>query len=409
MIDKLRKKMIWVSGTALIVVFLAVFATIYFISIRQLNMTMDMLCDRISEGGGSFLPFDKEHPRPPDMERFPGFFTAETPFSTRFFVVAFDESGTIVRANTESVSSITEEDACEYANSIYKSAHTRGWENSYRYKIVETPQGKVVVFVDGSMNLATTRRLLITAGSVLLGSMLVIMLLIILLSKRAVRPMVKNYEKQKQFVTDANHELKTPLTLILTNLDILKTEVGENEWLEDIRAEGQRMSTLVNQLTALSRMDEEQAQMIKTKFSFSEMVGDTVSEFMPLVMKQGLHLETDIAPEILCEGDEGALRRVVAILLDNAIKYCDREGSIYLSLNGKRHTTLLIENTCKNIENMELKRLFDRFYRQDKARTASGSFGIGLSLAEAIVHQHHGEISAYQAGTEKIGFKIVLK
>ena len=409
MIDKLRRKMIWVSGTALVVVFLTIFVAIYIIGTQQLNTAMDMLCDRISDGGGMFSPFDKEHPRPSEMDRFPGFFTAETPFSTRFFVVRFDTNGDIIDANTESVSSVTQEDAYEYAYAVQKKGNLRGWKDSYRYKIFDTPDGQSAVFVDGSMNRATTRTLLITSGCVLAGSLAVILLLITMLSRRAVRPMAESYEKQKQFVTDANHELKTPLTLILTNLDILETETGKNEWLDDIRSEGQRMSALVSQLTALSRLDEDRPHMQFVCFPLSEMLEDTIAEFTPLVNKRGLTMNRSIQPGLQYTGDEGALRRAVAILLDNAVKYCDTGGYISLSLYTKHHLIITVENTCREVDSIELNRLFDRFYREDKARTSSGSFGIGLSLAQAIIDRHHGEVSAYKAGEGQIGFKIILK
>lgn len=409
MINKLRKKMIRISTTALVAVFLVIFIAIYLISTKQLNTTMDMLCDRIGEGGGTFLPFDNEHPRPPDMERFPDFFTAETPFSTRFFTVRFDADGNVVDVNTDSISSITEETALEYADGVREKESLRGWKGNYRYKIVDMPDGQTIIFVDASMNKATTGNLIFTAGLVLVGSMVVILFLIILLSKRAIRPIAENYEKQKQFVTDANHELKTPLTLILTNLDILEAETGKNEWLEDIRSEAQRMGDLVGQLTALSRLDEDAPKLQFSGFSFSEMMDDTVSEFMPLIQERKLTIESRIQPDVQYVGDEGALRRVVAILLDNAVKYCDVQGKIFVSLTFKKHLTIKVENTCLGIDKMDLNHLFDRFYRADKARTASGSFGIGLSLAQAIVEQHKGEITAYKAGEGKIGFKIKLK
>ncbi len=409
MIDKLRKRMIWICGTALIAVFLIIFVLICLISTRQLNTTMDMLADRISEGGGEFLPFDKDNPRPPGMDRFPGFFTEETPFSTRFFVVRMDNQGNIVGENVDSMSSISREDAWKYAVATLAKNQTRGWKDHYRYKISDTPWGKTVVFVDGSMNRATTRTLLLTAGSVLVVSMAVILLLIVLLSRRAVQPMAESYEKQKQFVTDANHELKTPLTLILTNLDILEAETGRNEWLDDIRTEGQQMSSLVNQLTALSRLDEDQPNLLKNDVLFSEMVKDTVSEFLPLASSRELRLSANIQPGLHYAGDEGALRRVVAILLDNAVKYCDPAGAITVSMAARRHLTLTVENTCRNVDHIQLSRLFDRFYRTDKARTAGSSFGIGLSLAQSIIRQHKGEISAYKAGPNRIGFKVILK
>ncbi len=409
MIDKLRKRMIGICGTALVAVFLIIFALICLIGTRQLNTTMDMLADRISEGGGVFLPFDKDNPRPPGMDRFPGFFTEETPFSTRFFVVRFDNNGNIAGENVDSMSSISREDAWKYAVAALGKNRTRGWKDHYRYKISDAPWGKSVVFVDGSMNRATTRTMLLTAGSVLIVSMAIILLLIILLSRRAVQPMAESYEKQKQFITDANHELKTPLTLILTNLDILEAETGRNEWLDDIRTEGRRMNGLVNQLTALSRLDEDQPNLLKSDFLFSEMVKDTVSEFLALAGSRGLQLSANIQTGLRYAGDEGALRRVVAILLDNAVKYCDPAGAITVSLTAGRHIMLTVENTCQNVEHIPLNRLFDRFYRTDKARTAGSSFGIGLSLAQSIVRQHKGEIGAYKAGPDRIGFKVLLK
>ncbi len=409
MIYSLRKKMIWICGSCVIGVFVLIYSVICVLGTRQLNANMDMLTDRISEAGGVFLPFDSENPRPPAMDRFPDFFTEETPFSTRFFAVWFQRDGQIVGENIESVSSITREDAREYAQAVQKKGAQRGWYGRFRYKLFDTGRGQAVVFVDGGMNRSTTQTVLLTVGAVLVGSMVVILILIILLSKRVVKPIAESYEKQKQFVTDANHELKTPLTLILTNLDIIESETGKSEWIDDIRIEGQRMGVLIHQLTALSRLDEEQVSAAFADFPFSDMVEDTVSEFVPLVEEKGLTITSCIQPGLTYYGDEGAIRRVVSILLDNAVKYCDPAGNIHLTLSAKRHPVLTVENDCRNVDAIELNRLFDRFYRADKARTAGTSFGIGLSLARAMVERHHGETAAYKAGEGRIGFRVALR
>lgn len=169
------------------------------------------------------------------------------------------------------------------------------------------------------------------------------------------------------------------------------------------------MSGLVGQLTALSRLDEDVPSAASEEFSLSEVCGDTVSEFSPLIDRKGLTLRADIQPEITLSGDEGAVRRLVTILLDNAVKYCDPGGDISLSLTAKRRAVLVVENTCSNVDALELDRLFDRFYRADKARTAGGSFGIGLSLAQSVVRRHRGEIRAYKAGPGRIGFRVTMK
>jgi signal transduction histidine kinase len=225
-----------------------------------------------------------------------------------------------------------------------------------------------------------------------------------------VKPIAESYEKQKQFITDANHELKTPLTLILANLDIIEADIGKNEWLDDIRAEGERMNALVKQLVMLTRMDEEKTEVSISTFSLSDAVNDTVSDFQTLAEENRKPIFADVQQGISYTGEEEGIRRVISILLDNALKYCDEGGSVSLSLTAKRHPTVCIENTFAEVDNIELDKLFDRFYRADKARTFSGGFGIGLSIAKAIVEkQHHGEINAYKASQGHIGFRVVLK
>ncbi len=409
MIDTLRKKMVGICCTAVAVVFALIFFAIYILGTRQLNSNMDMMADRICEGNGVFRPFDQENPMAPGMDRFPDFFTAETPFSTRFFTVWIAEDGKIIGVNLDSVSTVTKEAARSYAQAVLSEGDSRGWQENFRYRIFDTARGRGIVFVDGGSNRAITQTLILTSAAVLLGSMLIIFVLIVVVSKRVVRPIAQSYEKQKQFVTDANHELKTPLTLILTNLEIVESELGHSEWLDDIRTEGQRMSSLVGQLTALSRLDEDSTPLLTTEFSFSDVCRDTVAEFTPLIDSKGLTMTAYIQPDLQLRGEEGAIRRLVTILIDNAVKYCDPAGDIYLSAFAKRQTELRVENPCANIDSLELDRLFDRFYRADKVRTAGSSFGIGLSLAKSIAEKHHGEIKAYKAGPGRIGFRVTLK
>jgi signal transduction histidine kinase len=193
------------------------------------------------------------------------------------------------------------------------------------------------------------------------------------------------------------------------NLDIAESELGENEWLDDIRTEGQRMGELVNQLVALSRMDEEKHQIACCDLSLSDIVSDTVSEFVTLADERGKKLSSDVGEGIVCRGDEALIRRLLSVLLDNAVKYCDEGGEIKVCLKRRRYIELTVENTYKNVESLELDKLFDRFYRADKARTYTGGFGIGLSIAKAIAQKHRGEISAYKKDGSTIGFAVVMK
>ncbi|MDO4634218.1 MAG: HAMP domain-containing sensor histidine kinase [Eubacteriales bacterium] len=409
MIDKLRKRMILISSIAIFAVFGIIFSAIAVFSTHQLNNRLDIITDLISENNGVFLPFDQRNPMPAGPNIAPGFFTHETPFSTRFFTVWFDADGNYMKADLTAFSSITEDTAIEYAQSILKKNRIRGWTEQFRYKTFAAEDGTGIVFVDGSMNLAMTKGLLFTAAAVMLGGIAAIFILIVLASKKAMRPIAQSYEKQKQFITDANHELKTPLTLILTNTDIVEQEKGPSEWLDDIRVEGQHMSELIGQLTALSRLDEASVPLLRAEFSFTDVCNDTISEFSSLISQKGLSLTASVQPEVLLSGDEASVRRLVSILLDNAVKYCDPAGMIRFSMEKKRLTTLIIENSYAEVGTVELDRLCDRFYRGDKARTAGTGFGIGLSLAKSIAEAHKGSVQAYQAGNGRIGFRVTLK
>ena len=412
MIYRLQRRFILISTVAVLSVIALVFGIIFVLNITSMNRNMDILADRVSEGGGRFPGVFDETPFPdkipPKNEQKFDFITPETPFATRHFTVFFDKNGEVSRTNTESIYAIDEDTAIEYAEKVMDDGEERGWVSSYRYKVFHTEMGYGVVFVDGSMNRAALLQSTMISAIVLFACAALVLVLIFLLSKKAVKPIAESYEKQKQFITDANHELKTPLTLILANLDIAEAELGKNEWLDDIRSEGYRMTELVNQLVSLSRMDEEGHPMNITEVSFGELVADTVSEFEPLAKDRGKALIASIEKEITYLGDEALLYRLVGILMDNAIKYCDQGGEISVTLRRGRRVVLTVENTYSAFGEIELHRLFDRFYRADKARKFTGGYGVGLSMAKAIVEKHKGEITAYKKDNTHIGFKVVL-
>ena len=413
MIYRLQRKFILICTVSVLLVVGLVFGVILIWNISSMNRNMDILADRVSEGGGRFPGAGEGEPRPdkipPRGEQSFAFITPETPFSTRHFTVFFNgEGGEVGKINTESIYSITEEIAVEYAREAIAGGEERGWISSYRYKVFLTDMGRGVVFVDGSMSRSALMEAVTIAGAVLLGCAALVLILVFVLSKKAVKPIAESYEKQKQFITDANHELKTPLTLILANLDIAEAELGENEWLGDIRAEGHRMTELVNQLVDLSRMDEDSNEARRSCVKFGKLTLDTVLEFEPLARERGKTVKYEIDNAVTYMGDEELLRRLLGILMDNAIKYCDVGGEIRVSLRGGRRIALTVENTYSAVEETEINRLFDRFYRADKARKFSGGYGIGLSMAKVIAEKHRGEITAYKKDSTHIGFKVIL-
>lgn len=409
MIGKLRKKFILICAVSIFVVITLIFGLIAGLSYNSMNRTMDTLTDAVSRGNGRF----PENLEPPEGKpgREPGmdFMTPETRFSTRHFTVWFNENGEATRANTEFIHTVTEQTARTYAQRALKDGDGRGWISNYRYKVFSVNGGNAVVFVDGTMNRASFTQSLLISGVVLVVAALAVLLLIGLLSGRVMKPIAESYEKQKQFVTDANHELKTPLTLILANLDIAEEELGKNEWLSDIRTEGHRMADLVNRLVALSRMDEDSHAISPEEVAFGKIVSDAVAEFEVLTQGKALSLREEIDPTVTCIGDRNLLQQLLGILMDNAIKYCDEKGEIFIRLQKGRQMVLTVENTYAAVEELELDRLFDRFYRADKARTFTGGYGVGLSLAKAIAEKHKGSITAYQKDKTHIGFKVILK
>ena len=227
-------------------------------------------------------------------------------------------------------------------------------------------------------------------------------------SKRAIKPIAESYEKQKQFITDASHELKTPLTIISANSEILAMTYGEDEWVEVIEKQAQRMRDLVNSLVVLTKMDEESQSVIYDEFNISDATYDTAMAFDGLCKNNEVDLLIDVNPNIKFKGDESAIRQLISILIDNAVKYCDNNGQIHVNLKKEKQVLLSISNTYNDVNKIELDKLFERFYRVDKARTRNGSYGLGLSIARAIVERHRGNIKVKNIDNNIIEFEIKL-
>lgn len=404
MIYRLQKKFITISGLSLAAVCTAVICLILLLCIQRLNLTMDELTDRIYIRDGRPPEFSEKAPGDPGKNPPPEFINDETKFATRFFTAELDGDGNTVSVNTDRISGINGDKAAEMAKEVKRQ---RGWLENYRYKVISSPNGKAVIFVDASMNIYTTRSTVFLSAAAVLGSGTAVFVFILIFSKRAVRPAAESYEKQKQFITDAGHELKTPLTLIMANAEILDDELPGNEWIKDIKHSGERMRELTEELIALSKIDEGYKEKEQSVFDLSEVLFDTVQHFSALSKARDIETVTDISPNIKYSGNESDIRRLISILIDNAWKYCDEHGVIKISLSAKKHPIIEVENTFANAGELKCDRLFDRFYRGDASRS-EGGYGIGLSIAEAVVKNHRGEISAHKKDGSVL-FRVVLK
>lgn len=407
MIDHLRKRFIRICTLSFLAVFLVLFSAIYLITAWQTDSSLDTLADIVIENDGRFPEYE-EFSADDGILSLPDSVNQESPFTTRFFTVVFDADGQLESVDLGAIASVTSQQAASYATAALQNAKERGWLDDFRYKVHRSDEGAVVVLISGADAKHFNRRFLLSTSSVFAGGSLIVLLLIILFSKRAVRPSAESYDKQKQFITDASHELKTPLTLIRTNLDIMEDENGPSEWLSDIREETDSLTTLVDRLVTLTRMDENQSQPDVQLFSLSDAVEETASAFSAAAQKAGQEMIMDIVPNVHYTGNETDIRQLISIIMDNAVKYCDKNGTIRVSLTGGRHPVLTIDNSYAAVGDIALDRLFERFYRADKARTYGGGFGIGLSIAKAITERYHAEITVSKAAPGTIRFRIRL-
>lgn len=250
--------------------------------------------------------------------------------------------------------------------------------------------------------------LLITSISVSVVGLFAVFVLVVIFTKKVFRPVAESYEKQKRFITDASHELKTPLTIISANVEVLELEEGENAWTESIQKQIGRMNKLVEQMVTLNRMDEDNTLQEVTRFDLSEAVSETAELYVPVAARQEKTMTLQIEEEVKLCGDEAAIRQLVSLLLDNALKYSDKSGQIKVTLKKRgKHSELSIWNSVEEIQKGNLDRLFERFYRLDSSRNSgTGGSGIGLSIAKSIVEAHKGKISARSTDGRSIEFIV---
>ena len=405
MIASLRKRFIIIAMCSVLAVLAVIIGAINIGGYTKTAAKADEMLTYLSANGGAFPSQGRDEkgsnlsqtmPIPPDRtHKITGGISAEAPFDTRFFSVLINARGEISSANLGNIAAVAKEQATEYAGEIYASGSQKGYVGDYRYLSRETENGTLIIFLDNSRELTACRSFLITSLlASLLGSM-AFFVLVLLLSKRVMQPVTESYEKQKRFITDAGHELKTPLTVIDANTEVIELESGETQWTKSIRNQVSRLSSLTQSLVELSRMGEGGKIAAFTEFSMSDAVEESALPFLAPAQTKGKNIKTEIEPQLSYKGDEKALRQLVGILLDNAIKY-SVGTDILLSLKKQGKSIVLIcKNEAEGLEKRSYPELFDRFYRVDSSRSSQVSgYGIGLSLAQAIVQTHKGKISS---------------
>ena len=412
MIKRLRNRFIRIAMlavTAVMLLLTVILNTANIISTdRDLKDTLTMIYENegtiptashtpLSGSDGKVPPGEKPADTPPQGEgdgRGP--FTKETPYSTRYFVLRYQDDGTLVMADLNNIASVTEDDTNAYLALALAHGEGYGCSGNYRFLAARTGDNRnMVIFLDSYQAFRAMRTVLVWSLLADAGCILLVLLLVVLLSRKAIDPVVRSAERQKQFITDASHELKTPITVIATSLRVLEMETGRQKWIDKAQAQTEKLTELVNSMVTLSRMDEEESALKMETFAVSEAVEETAESFRDFARSEGRELRLSVAPGLTYRGDEYAVRQLVSILLDNAVKYALPETPISLSMEKARKGVILrSSNRCDASQIADTARLFDRFYRADPSRSGSGGFGIGLSIARGIAEGHRGGISA---------------
>lgn len=490
MLKKLRRKFIAIAMLSVSIVLIAIVGTINIANYISTNEALDARLKLIAGNGGTFPdlleqknmgvegnktdsinngtstrkepPSGKTDVQPPedmnqadlnendikenDLKRHG--ISPESQFDTRYFTVTINSNGEVENIDTSKIASVSSENAAQYAKKLWKSGKKgdgkNGFSESFKYMTVCEGGSTMYIFLSCQRELSTIRTYVLASVGISVFGLGVVFVMIYFFSGKILKPVSESYEKQKRFITDASHEIKTPLTIIDANTEVIEMIEGENEWTSSTRKQVARLTSLTEKLVFLSRMDEEATKLEMLEFSLSDAILDTAEPFKTVARTKGKKLTIDVTDGILYTGDEKTIRQLVSILLDNAMKYsgCSNAGfekgninknnlnktiqtqndcattinpapeiEISLKQSGKNRI-ITVWNTVDETANIKKGRqdiLFERFYRTDTSHNSkTGGFGIGLSAAYAIVKAHKGKITAESKDGRSIKFTIVL-
>ena len=419
MIQRLRKRFIRIAMLSVALVLLALTLIVNIANFVSTNRDINDMLGLICEGPDPGAPAGKPQSGPDAVRSMQqpqeppkGPFNQETQYSMRYFTLTLDTDGTVTDGDFTHIASVTQQSADAYTAAALRHGEGYGfYSSSFKFLVTARENGQYqAIFLDCYQQLRAVRTLAVWSGVSYAVCIALVYVLVVLLSRRAIDPVVQASERQKQFITDAGHELKTPITVIGTSLKVLELEVGQQKWIDKARAQTEKLRELAQALITLCKYDEQTTLLHPQPFAVGEAVQDTAESFEELAQAKGCTIQVSAPPECSFCGDEAAVRQLVSILLDNAVKYAAPDTEIRVALEPlRRGVRLTVENECVQPPDGPLDRLFDRFYRPDASRTAAtGGFGIGLSIAKSIAEAHHGTTRA-SVQENRITFAAELK
>lgn len=402
MIRKLKTRFIVLATISLFLLLTITVSGMNFLSYRSVVTDADGVLAILSQNKGAF---PNPGSAPPDAP--PQIIPPDLPYESRYFTVRLTKEGEPMYADISSTARVTREQAYEYAYEVFSRNDANGFIDDFRFLVSDDHGCMLITFLDCGRKLDAFYDFLLSSIIMSLAGLILSFIVIFFFSNKIIRPMAESYEKQKRFITDAGHEIKTPITIINANADILEMETGRNECIDDIKQQSSRLTKLTNNLIYLARMEEESSPMPMIEIPISEIALDTASTFKALAHTQSKELILDITPMLSIYGNVSAIEQLISILLDNALKYSPSGSEIRLTLEkrGKNICLSVMNTAIKNISKEKLDLLFERFYREDSSRnSATGGHGIGLSIAKAVVTAQGGKIYAFS----KDGASLVI-
>lgn len=422
MIKSLRIRFTLTAIASVFMVLVLLIGGMNIVNYNKVVMDNDRVLEMLTQNGGKFPDWqapssDSTRARPDDFPGIGGRDRIDSPeigFEIRYFSVVVGSDGTIGLPDTQRIYAVTSEDVQEYAKEVISKSSLSGFIGEYRYKCAPQTDGTtLIVFLDCGPSLSNFRNFLRISVVTSLVGIFLVSIISFLVSGRVVKPVVESYEKQKRFITDAGHEIKTPLAIINADADVLEMDIGEdNEWVRDIKKQTSRLAELTNDLIFLSKMEEGKDSLVMEPINLSSCIADQVDSFRSVAASKQIELNSSIEEKIVATCDKKAMLELISILMDNAVKYCPGEGKINVDLaRGSKGIVLeVLNDTEEDIDEDKIKNLFERFYRADDSHNSeTGGYGIGLSIAKAIVKAHKGDISAVKHQKKTIAFVVVLR
>lgn len=402
MIKKLRWKFIAVAMISIIVVLMAIIGTITLINYNKTVDNIDKVLTALVDNDGKFNGLDfgddnlkntggnnnKDNLNPPKDY---GEFTKETPYWTRFFSVKFTNSNPDPAVDTSMIASVSKEEAINMAKETIDSNSMIGFYGAYRYKVKIADDFKLVVFVDCTKEMRSIRYFVFTGTWISLVGIIAVFIIVFIFSKIVFNPVKRTYDKQKRFVTNAAHELKTPLTIISANNELIDAEYNSLDETQAIDKQVKKLTIMINNLTLLSKLDEEDKNVdLKEKVDLTKLSNDLIEPFKVIFESRNIKFNFFVDDNCYIKGNTNLISQLLSLLIDNANKYALTYIDFEVRIVGKG-VELKISNDA-DIDEKNPNLLLERFYRNDKARGKIEGSGIGLSIVNEIVKLHKGTI-----------------